>query len=57
MNNAILFFNQFISYIVLMAIIVAVGAAGFAIGVKWRKSNEAKTATQTNDTAGENQQA
>ncbi len=57
MNNAILFLNQFISYIVLMAIIVAVGAAGFAVGVKWWKSNEAKTAAQTDDTTGENQQA
>ncbi len=37
MNNLILFVNQFLSYIILMAIIVVVGAAGFTIGVKTRK--------------------
>ncbi|MCR5281947.1 MAG: hypothetical protein K6E18_01115 [Lachnospiraceae bacterium] len=57
MNNLILFLNQFISYIVLMAIIVVVGAIGFAVGVKWWKSNEAKTSAAADDTDAENQQA
>ena len=47
MDNFILFFNQFLSYILLMAIIVAVGAVGFVIGVKWWKANDAKTASET----------
>ncbi len=46
MNNLILFVNSFLSYIVLMAIIVAVGAVGFTVGVKWRKSKDAKAAVQ-----------
>ena len=47
MNNFILFLNQFLSYILLMAIIVAVGAIGFVIGVKWRKAKDAKAAAAT----------
>ena len=40
MNNLILFVNQFLSYILLMAIIVVVGAIGFTVGVKTRKTPE-----------------
>ena len=46
MNNLILFTNQFLSYLLLMAIIVAVGAIGFVVGVKWRKAKDAKVAAQ-----------
>ncbi len=47
MNNLILFVNQFLSYIVVMAIIVVVGAIGFIIGVKWRKAKDAKAAVSS----------
>ena len=53
MNNLILFLNTFLSYIVLMAIIVAVGAIGFTIGVKWRKAKDAKAAAEENEAAKE----
>ena len=51
MNNLILFLNSFLSYIVLMAIIVAVGAIGFTIGVKWRKAKDAKQAALSQESA------
>ena len=46
-ENAILFFNQFLSYILLMAIIVVVGGIGFFVGVKWRKAKDAKAAAES----------
>ena len=46
MQNFILFTNQFLSYILLMAIIVVVGAIGFFVGVKWRKAKDAKAAVE-----------
>ncbi len=46
MNNLILFLNSFLSYILLMVIIVAVGAIGFTVGVKWRRAKDAKAAAQ-----------
>ncbi|MCR5338811.1 MAG: hypothetical protein K6E75_09645 [Lachnospiraceae bacterium] len=45
MNNLILFVNQFLSYILVMAIIVIIGGIGFVIGVKWRKAKDAKAAS------------
>ena len=38
------------SYILLMAIIVAVGGAGLAIGIKWRKVKDAKAGNEGADT-------
>ena len=43
MDNLILFLNQFLSYILLMVIIVAVGGAGLAAGIKWRKVKDARS--------------
>ena len=46
MENLILFTNQFLSYILLMAIIVVVGGIGFFVGVKWRNAKDAKAAAE-----------
>ncbi len=56
MNNLILFLNQFLSYILLMAIIVAVGAVGFTVGVKWRKAKDAAAAASEAAPAAEEAQ-
>ena len=44
MNNLILFFNAFLSYLLLFVIIVALVIIACVIGVKWRKSKNAKLA-------------
>ena len=44
MNNIILFLNAFLSYLLLFAIIVALVIIACVIGVKWRKSKDAKLA-------------
>ncbi len=41
--NGILFFNSFLSYLVLMLVIVVVAACGFLIGRGLRKRKDAKT--------------
>ena len=46
MNNLILFLNPFFSYIVLMAVIVCVAAAGMFVGIKCWKTKDAKEETQ-----------
>lgn len=46
MNNLILFLNSFFSYIVLMAVIVCVAAAGMFVGIKCWKIKAAKEETQ-----------
>jgi hypothetical protein len=45
-ENAILFFNSFFSYLLLMAIIVVVGGLGLFVGVKWRAVKDAKAAAE-----------
>jgi hypothetical protein len=49
MNNLILFLNEFLSYILLMIIIVAVAAVAMFIGIKWRKAKDAKAALEEGD--------
>lgn len=51
MTNLILFVNAFLSYLLLFVLIIAVVVVACIIGVKWRKSKDAKTA------AGEGMQA
>lgn len=51
MSNFILFVNAFLSYLLLFVLIIAVVVVACIIGVKWRKSKDAKTA------AGEGMQA
>ncbi|MCI9463131.1 MAG: hypothetical protein HFI48_04480 [Lachnospiraceae bacterium] len=50
MSNLILFLNSFFSYLVLFILIVALVIAACIIGVKWRKSKDAKLALSGADT-------
>lgn len=54
MNNAVLFFNSFLSYGLLFIISVAVMVIGGFIGVKTRKAKDAKMAAQAKETDGAN---
>ena len=47
MTNLILFLNSFLSYLLLFVIIVALVIIACIIGVKWRKSKDAKAALNT----------
>lgn len=46
MENLILFLNSFLSYLILLVVIVAVAALGFAIGRFFGKRKEAKKAVE-----------
>ncbi len=53
MTNLILFVNAFLSYLLVFVLIVALVIVACVIGVKWRKSKDAKAAAETQaDTAG-----
>ena len=47
MTNFILFLNSFLSYLLVAVIIVALVVIACIIGVKWRKSKDAKAALNT----------
>lgn len=47
MANLILFVNSFLSYLLQFVLIVALVIAACVIGVKWRKSKDAKAALET----------
>ena len=47
MANLILFVNAFLSYLLLFVLIVALVIVACVIGVKWRKSKDAKAAAET----------
>lgn len=44
MSNLILFVNAFLSYLLVFLFIIAVVVVACIIGVKWRKSKDAKAA-------------
>ena len=44
MTNLILFVNAFLSYLLLFILIIALVIVACIIGVKWRKSKDAKAA-------------
>lgn len=44
MTNLILFVNAFLSYLLIFILIVALVIVACIIGVKWRKSKDAKAA-------------
>lgn len=46
MTNLILFLNAFLSYLLIFVLIIALVIVACIIGVKWRKSKDAKTARQ-----------
>lgn len=50
MNNLILFFNAFFSYLLLFIIIIALVVIACVLGVKWRKSKDKKLADVQDDT-------
>lgn len=55
MQNLILFVNAFLSYLLVFVLIVALVIAACVIGVKWRKSKDAKAAlAEGTDAAGNN---
>lgn len=55
MSNLILFVNAFLSYLLIFVLIVALVIVACVIGVKWRKSKDAKEAADgTNQEAGGN---
>lgn len=43
MGNAVLFLNSFLSYLLLMAIIVVIAGVAIFIGIKLRKNKDAKS--------------
>lgn len=45
MNNLILFVNAFLSYLLIFVLIIALVIVACVIGVKWRKSKDAKEAS------------
>ena len=47
MTNLILFVNAFLSYLLVFVFIIAVVVVACIIGVKWRKSKDAKAALET----------
>ena len=42
MGNLILFLNSFLSYLLVMAVVVVVAGVGIFIGIKMRKRNNEK---------------
>lgn len=51
MTNLILFVNAFLSYLLCFLLIVALVIVACVIGVKWRKSKDAKAAEAHKDAA------
>lgn len=50
MNNLILFVNAFLSYLLVMAVIVVLAGVGIFIGIKARKSKNAKEGSESAST-------
>lgn len=46
MSNLILFLNSFLSYLLVMAVIVVLAGLGIFIGIKMRKRNNEKSVTE-----------
>lgn len=52
MTNLIYFVNAFLSYLLVFILIVALVIVACIIGVKWRKSKDAKAAQNVDESAG-----
>lgn len=50
MTNLILFVNAFLSYLLIFVLIIALVIVACIIGVKWRKSKDAKAAAAVEQT-------
>lgn len=57
MENLILFLNSFFSYFLLLIIMAVLMIAGCFIGIKWRKSKDAKAALEEAQTAEQTTEA
>lgn len=53
MANLTLFINSFLSYLLLFALIVVLVIVACVIGVKWRKSKDAKATLETQGDAAD----
>ncbi|MBO5473221.1 MAG: hypothetical protein J6A08_05480 [Lachnospiraceae bacterium] len=53
MTNLILFLNSFLSYLLLFVLVVALVIVACVIGVKWRKSKDARAALETAEETGD----
>ena len=53
MNNFILFLNTFFSYILVMIVVAVVAGTGMFIGIKMRKSKDAKAEAAEEEVAAE----
>ena len=53
MTNLILFANAFLSYLLLFLFIIALVIVACVIGVKWRKSKDAKAAAEAKEEPAE----
>ena len=53
MNNLISFVNSFLSYLLVMAVIVVLAGIAIFIGIKLRKSKNAKAEQMQNDSEQE----
>jgi len=51
MQNLILFANSFLSYLLLMAVIVVIAAVGIVIGISLRKNKNAKLVAEADMSA------
>ena len=49
MTNLILFVNSFLSYLMIFVLIIALVIVACVIGVKWRKSKDAKAAAESTE--------
>ena len=56
MNNLISFVNSFLSYLLVMAVIVVLAGIAIFIGIKLRKSKNAKAEQMKNDSEQELEQ-
>ena len=52
MTNLILFVNAFLSYLLIFVLIIALVIVACIIGVKWRKSKDAKAAAGAAEQTG-----
>ena len=55
--NAGLFFGEFLKYVIMLLIIVAVAAIGFIVGRVIRKSVDKKKASEETESTGEGEDA
>ncbi len=48
-NNIIRFINSFLSYLLVVAVVIIVASIAVFIGIKWRKTKDAKNALESTE--------